>query len=853
MAAAFQNQEGASLMDITAIAGNASLSPYCLTINDSPVKPDVLRFRGTETLSKPFSWHIEFTTQQRIAPEQVLMKYASFAMRDSKVVHGIITGLEWLSTNADESHYSVTLESRLALLSRSRRCALYQNLSVPDVVEQVLRAQGMEGSDFEFTLSRQYPVRELITQWRETDLEFIQRILSEVGIWFRQTMNDVTGLDVTVFADSQLHYLFNGVLPYHEPSGLYDGAELCCWGVRTWHNVVPGTVSTRDYNPRAASEPMDTAVSVHSPAVTTGEHYRYAEPYRMAGDDTAPEPETESGAFYARLHHERELNKSARVHLFSNAYWLSPGMVFDLQGINLQDLNDGVIITFTSFIGARDSRLHVSVWGMPYREEYGFRPAEIARPEIHGTLPGRVESRNLQDTYAHLDEHGRYRVRLDFNLEDCEPGYAYPWLRMAKPYTGDTHGWHTPLIDGTEVAIAYSNGDIDLPYISHAFHDSEHCDVVNRDNRSQNILRTAAHNELRMEDKRGEEHIHLGTEFAKSQLNQGHITDVQDKPRGTGFELRTDERGVIRVAKGLFISADGQQKAAGDVLDMDTALREIDICLQQLQQLEMAAEQAQALKADVDSQIAMFNERLKPLNETLHFSAPEGMAFTSGEHMQLAASKNVAINAGGDISVGVMGNMTALAGDNIGMFARTGQLSLKSGEGPIEMQAQNGNIRLFAEKKFTLTSEDNISFTAKKRIVLIGGGSYLKLEQGKVEYGTTGTYMRRVKRTAFAGPQAMPMKMPLIGTPYIYSAIYQLQDTHGNILVNTPYRLTTPSGQTATGYSDNEGRSVPVYTRQQEDVGLHILTKAPQPEETMWFIGETDTQQLETELRESQS
>lgn len=838
------------LTDITVVTGNA----YTLEINDSPVIPDVLCFRGAEALSNPFSWCIEFTTpQSNILPEQVLMKYASFTMRNNKVVHGIITRLEWLSTSADESHYSIILESRLALLAHSRRCALYQNLSVPEVVEQVLRKHGLEGADFEFRLSRQYPIRELITQWRETDLEFIQRILSEVGIWFRQAMNDVTEMDVTVFGDSQLHYLFNGALPYHEPSGMHDGAELCCWGVRTWHNTVTGTVSTRDYNPHAASEPMDTAVSVRSPAVTTGEHYRYAEPYRDAGDDTTSEPETESGAFYAQLHHERELNKSARVQLFSNAYWVSPGMVIEPEGINLRDLSDGVIITDISLTGSRDSSLHVTVQGMPYREEYCFRTPEIARPEIHGTLPARIESREKNDTDAHLDEHGRYRVRLDFNLDDCEPGYAYPWLRMAKQYTGDTHGWHTPLIDDTEVAIAYSNGDIDLPYISHTFHDAEHRDVVNRDNRSQNILRTAARNELRMEDKRGEEHIALSTEFGKSQLNQGHITDALNKPRGQGFELRTDERGVIRVAKGLFISADGQQKATGDVLDMEAALREIDICLHQTQQLEMAAGQAQALKADVDSQIRMFNERLKPLNETLLFSAPDGMAFTSGEHMQLAASKNVSINAGGDISVGVMGNMTALAGDNIGLFARTGQLSLKSGEGPTEMQAQNGNMRLFAEQKLSITSEEDILFAGKKRITLIGGGSYLKLEAGKVEYGTTATYMRRVKRTMTAAAQSMPMKMLRIGTSHIYSAIYQLQDKNGNILVNTPYHLATPSGQTATGYSDNEGRSVPVYTRQQENVELHVLTKTPQPEEHMWFVGETDTQQLETELRENQS
>ncbi|OLW41494.1 hypothetical protein P288_23760, partial [Salmonella enterica subsp. arizonae serovar 18:z4,z23:- str. CVM N7307] len=134
------------------------------------------------------------------------------------------------------------------------------------------------------------------------------------------------------------------------------------------------------------------------------------------------------------------------------------------------------------------------------------------------------------------------------------------------------------------------------------------------------------------------------------------------------------------------------------------ALEEIDRLNQQLQQLEIAAEQAQALKVDVDSQIWMFEQRLKPLNEAVLFSAPEGMALTSGEHMQMTATKNVAINAGGDTSIGAMGNMTALAGDKLGLFARTGQLSMKASEGPVEMQAQNASMRLFAEKKLTLSS-----------------------------------------------------------------------------------------------------------------------------------------------------
>ncbi|ELY3446152.1 type VI secretion system tip protein VgrG [Cronobacter sakazakii] len=745
-------------MKHTAITGNISLSRYHLDINGCPVNPDVLIFRGREALSEPFSWRIEFTTPHTVPREDALMKYARFDMNGLKTIYGVITRLEWLSTNADQSHYAVTLESRLALLSRTRRCAIFQNQSVPEVVEHVLRAHGLEGPDFEFRLSREYPYRDIITQWRETDIEFIQRILAEVGIWFRFAMNDATELDVVVFGDTQLQYEFNIRLPYREPSGL--SAEESVWGVRSWHTVVSGLAHVNRYNYRSATSPMQAQVAVRSEAVTTGEHYRYGDIYQEEGDEHDPEPATESGAFYARIDHERELNKSVRLHLFSNAPHLAPGQVLEPQGDIITALKNGVLMTLLTYRGARDSRLHVSVWGQPYTERYCFRPDCPPRPEIHGTLPARVESREKHDIYAHLDEYGRYRVRLDVDRSDSEPGFGYVWLRMAKPYTAEDAGWHMPLIDGTEVAIAWRHGDIDQPYIAHALHDSEHADVVNRDNRSQNILRTAGDNELRMEDRRGEEHIALTTPYGASQLNEGQVADAQGKSRGAGFELRTDEYGVIRVAKGLFITAEGQARAAGEVLDMETALKEIALCLQQIEELSRVAEQAQALQADIASQTAMFNERLRPLNQMIHAHGPQGVAFTSGEHMQLAAAKNVAINAGGDISVGVMGNMTVLAGDKLGLFAHTGPLSLKSGEGPVGMQAQNGRMSLAAQKKLTMTSTRDISFAGKKRITLIGGGSYLKIEQGKIEYGTTGVYLRRVPRTYVGAAAAMAVDLP---------------------------------------------------------------------------------------------
>ncbi|EAZ2785334.1 type VI secretion system tip protein VgrG [Salmonella enterica] len=806
---------------------------YGLDINDSTVKADVLRFRGREALSEPFNWDIEFTTlQANIPPEQVLMKYASFRMRSGKNVHGMVTRLEWLSTSRDQSHYQLTLSSRLTLLGYTRQCAVYQNQSVPEVVEQVLRKHGLEGPDFEFRLERTYPARELITQWQETDLQFIQRILSEVGIYWRTMMDDVRGLDTYILADSQLNYQFDVQLPYSEPSGLFDGAAESVWDVRTWHNIATGTVATRNYNYRTATTPMDATVSVRNDAVTTGEHYRYAAPYRVAGDDASPEPETESGAFYARIHHERELNRSARIHLFSNAAHLTPGQVLEPQGDVITALQEGVFLTLVTYRGARDSRLHVSVWGQPYTERYCFRPVEVPRPVIPGTLPARIESREKNDIYAHLDEQGRYRVKLDFDREGTESGYGYLWLRMAKPYAGETLGWHTPLTDGTEVAVAYSNSDIDLPYIAYALHDSEHPDHVNRDNHTRNVLRTPANNKLRMEDRRGEEHIKLATEYDKTQLNSGHLVDAQGQRRGTGAELRTDEWGTIRAGKGLFVSADAQAKAQGEVLDMDAALKEIDRLNQQLQQLEMAAEKAQALKADVDSQIQMFEQRLKPLNEAVLFSAPEGMALTSGEHLQMTATKNVAMNAGGNFSAGVMGNLTALAGEKLGLFARTGQLSLKVSEGPVEVQAQNASMRLFAEKKLTLSSASDISFAGKKRITLVGGGSYLRLEAGKVEYGTTATSLRRVKRTMFAGAHSTPTSsvlMPLVEDLIkdgFFDEQFRILNDSGKPMANVPYFISTESGETFKGVTDNQGLCKRVFSKEASKLTVWLGVQA---------------------------
>lgn len=724
-------------------------SRYRLDVLQSPAFLDVLRFEGEEQLSKPFEYIIHVTsTATDLTAEQLVLKPATFTMQAPvfdiagvaepvRAVHGVIQHFSRISTSADQTIYRLVLVPRVALLDHSAKCALYLNQSVQEVVEKVLRAHGLEGPDFEFQLSRSYPARELITQWRETDLAFIQRLLAEVGIYWHLEMDTRLEHDVIIFADSQQQYKFGVRLPLRNQAGMSDSGTESVWGLSTQHQVVTQQVSTRDYNYREALSPMDTTASAAgSDETTTGEVYQYAEPFLESGSEDG----VETGAFYARLRHERILNAQKTVTGHSSCPHLAPGQVLEVDGTLPSVLNEGILLTGIKTYGSRKSRFTAQLTGQPYSETLCFRPVLPERPVIAGTLPARVESTTKADIYSWLDNQGRYRVKLDFDRDEQEQGYAYLWLRMAKPYAGDTYGWHAPLLDGTEVAIAFDSGDCDRPYIAYALHDSAHSDHVTDDNHTRNVLRTPSFNKLRMEDKRSEEHIKLATEFGKTQLNMGHLVDAERAQRGAGFEIRTDEHGVMRAGKGIFVSAEEQLKAQGKVLDMDPALGQIHQANNEMQALSDAATQATALASDIQKQLSFVDNRLTQLQSAaILASAPMGVALTSGEHLQLAARQNLMVNAGYNADVGVMKNLFIGAGEALSMFVHKQDATLIANQGQVTIQAQNNAMSLTARQTLTITSsDDEIIITTPKKLTLNGGGSYLTLEASKIEHGSSG-------------------------------------------------------------------------------------------------------------------
>ncbi|EKY3916923.1 type VI secretion system Vgr family protein [Enterobacter hormaechei] len=731
-----------------------SHSHHLLSVKGCDAELDVLAFEGDEALSTPFSYRTEFTSADHaISKEMMLMKAASLTLQAPvdqgygikiqqpvRVIQGVVTGFERLGTSKDETRYAVTLEPRLALLSRSHQNAIYQDMSVPQIVEKILRERhGMRGQDFLFSLSKEYPRREQVMQYAEDDLHFITRLLGEVGIWFRFTTDTRLNIDVVEFYDSQQGYEKGVTLPSVPPSGQHSQGVDSVWEMESHHNVVQKAVSTRDYNYREATQDMNTLVdATRGDATTYGDAYHWADNYLTAGTSHDRNPAAESGAFYARIRHERYLNGQTQTVAFTSCPVISPGMLLKVTGGYevAEVFAQGVVVTAMHSHARRDEDFGVRFDGIPDSPDFSFRPEPGSRPVMAGTLPARVTSTTENDTYGHIDKDGRYRVNMLFDRENWETGFESLWVRQSRPYAGDTYGLHLPLLAGTEVAIGFEGGNPDRPYIAGVLHDSAHGDHVTIRNYRRNVLRTPANNKIRLDDERGKEHIKVSTEYGgKSQLNLGHLVDSEKQQRGEGFELRTDNWGAIRAQKGIFISADGQAKAQGQVLEMQAAMSQLEQARSLAEALRSAAEAARAELADVQTQKALLSEVLMDLKKAaLLVSAPEGIAQVTGKSLQQSAGDNIISTSGGHTDFSTLKKFNVAAGERVSLFAQKLGIKMFAGKGKVEIQAQGDEMTLDALKDIRISSsEGKLIISAKQEIVLTSGGGYIRIADGTVE------------------------------------------------------------------------------------------------------------------------
>lgn len=333
-----------------------SLNKYLLNISHSDLIADVESFTGEEALSFPYRYTIRFTSTTNDAEAfQIVQKGATFTLRAVnpewskyfpdrdkwlalRKISGVITSISRVSNSADETLYEVVLEHPLALLDTSYRSAIYQNISVPELVKHILKEHGFEGYEINFDLLHwKYPSREMIVQWKETDLAFIQRLLSEVGIWFRFELHpDHDHIVVIIFGDSGAHYVRKYNIAAISPAGttgnLYSLRKLTCR-----HAVVPACVHVRNYNYRESKQLItleQRADLSRLPNLVSGKEYHYGDIHLDCGDrwSNVPEKPAETSWHYAKIRHENLLTNMITLEAVADDPTIVPGYNINING-----------------------------------------------------------------------------------------------------------------------------------------------------------------------------------------------------------------------------------------------------------------------------------------------------------------------------------------------------------------------------------------------------------------------------------------------------------------------------------------------------------------------------------------
>ncbi|MDP9914113.1 uncharacterized protein (DUF2345 family), partial [Variovorax boronicumulans] len=270
----------------------------------------------------------------------------------------------------------------------------------------------------------------------------------------------------------------------------------------------------------------------------------------------------------------------------------------------------------------------------------------------------------------------------------------------------------------------------------------------------------------------------LKSDHQSSSLSLGAITRIEDNagrkdPRGEGFELRTDAHGVLRAQDGMLITTEARGNAANHAKDMGETTQRLKAAQDQHDALAEAAQAHKAQEQGIDQDIVQKalkaqndaiqgkkgqdeDGRFPELNEPhLVLASPAGIEASTPGSIHLHTGEHTAFTSQGHTSVSTAKRWLASAAEGIRAFTHKKGIKLIASEEPIEIQAHRDEMVLVAHKDVVIKSvEGELHITAKKKVVIIGGGSYSEWSESGIKHGTAGTWQEHAALHAQVGPMS---------------------------------------------------------------------------------------------------
>lgn len=516
----------------------------------------VLSFRGREAVSEPFAFDIDLTVaavEDRDLESEMLGQPASLFLRvpglEPRVVHGIVARVEAHDAFEQQRHVLRTrLVPRLWLLRRRKTSRVFQDMTVPGIVRAVL---GNAGVPHRSALVKSYRPRTYCVQYQETDLEFMDRLLADEGIFYHFAHGEKH--EEVVLCDSPHTYspiAGDGRLAYRYEHGS-DGMvpkehQVTRFGLR--RELKSDGVLERAYDFRRPTLDLRAEVSVSSTTAESGRVYEHRQ-----REDEQPDVDERS----ARTRLEQARRRAAVARGRSACRRLSPCSRFTLADHELEALNRSYALASVEHEGQASE---VSKQGRSvYSNTFACVPDDVPlRP-----LPPERQLRQIVETAMvvgppgeeiHVDEHGRVKVQFHWDLRGRRDDHSSCWLRVMQPWAGQGFGAQFIPRVGTEVIVSFVAGDIDLPVILGCLYNAHSLPPFPLPGakaatgiRTETTPGGGGHNELRFADDAGHEEVFLR---AQRDLRQVVLHDREATVGG---------QDVLRVAKSRTVAVGGDE------------------------------------------------------------------------------------------------------------------------------------------------------------------------------------------------------------------------------------------------------------------------------------------------------
>ena len=517
--------------------GETTTVAYYLNVKtplDSGAEPTfrLVSFTGHEEMSRLFRFSLELLSERDdIRAKDLVGKAISFSFQDAenqpRSFHGYVCRLAAGGGETGKRRYQVEVVPWLWFLTRTSDCRIFAKKRVPDILQEVFDEAKVDHA-IQNKLSRDYPEWTYCVQYRETDFNFVSRLMEQEGIFYYFKHEE--GKHTLVLCDKKNHYDDSGKTVQYEYS---YGSESQGESVTSWtrqYQFIPGGYSQTDYNfedhpPRGEQHP-NLPLETVKPAKGNAKEFIDASRYEIF-DYPGEYDKKGDGEQYTDARMEEEEVAFDVAQGASLCECLGAGTQFELEFPD-EDAKAGTEAGKYAVVSIRhsaaDSSFNEGV-GDTYRNNFTcipasvtFRPACVTRkPAIHGAQTAVVVGPSGSE--IHTDEYGRVQVQFFWDRygsrlqgQQEEPC----WLRVGQIVAGKNWGaMFIPRV-GQEVIVTFLEGDPDRPIITGVVYNADQMPPYKpKEDKTKSYIKTNSstggdgYNELQFEDKAGKEMLYM--------------------------------------------------------------------------------------------------------------------------------------------------------------------------------------------------------------------------------------------------------------------------------------------------------------------------------------------------------